>query len=74
MWASDAQRDAILEVLDEHMEDMVEENKIDQWNIVCDGRNNKQSNIEKKLTYLDVSYQQRNCFNTTELRYTIKEE
>jgi hypothetical protein len=74
MWSSDSQRDAILEVLDEHMEDLVEANKIEQWNVICDGRNNKASDIKNKITHLDISYRQRNCFNVTELKYTIKEK
>jgi len=71
IWDSDSQRDVILEVIDEHMEHMVNENKIEQWNIICDARNNKQSDISKKITHLDVYYRQRNCYNVTELHYTI---
>lgn len=74
MWGSEAQRDAILEVIDEHLEDMVEEKKIEQWNVICDGRNNKQSNIKKHVTHLDITYCQRNCFNVTELKYIIQEQ
>ena len=73
IWNSDSQRDAILEVLDEHMQDMAEENKIEQWDVVCDARNNKQIDMRNKITHLDVKYRQRNCYNVTELNYTIKE-
>ena len=73
LWSSDAQREAILEVLDEHMEDMVDLNKIEQWNVICDSRNNKPSNLKNNITNLDITYRQRNCFNVTELKYIIKE-
>lgn len=73
-WNSDSQRDAILEIIDEHLEDMVDDNKIEQWNVICDGRNNKRSNIQNKVTHLDVTYRQRNCFNVTELHYIIQEK
>lgn len=74
MWNSNSQHDAILEVIDEHLQDMAEQNKIEQWNIICDGRNNKQSDIHNKITHLDITYRQRNCFNVTELNYLIQEE
>jgi len=73
MWSSDSQRDAILEVIDEHLQDMVEQNKIEQWNVVCDRRNNKPSDVQNKMTHLDITYRQRNCFNITELHYLIQE-
>lgn len=71
IWDSDSQCDAILEVIDGHMEDMLNENKIEQWNVICDARNNKQSDINKNITHLDIYYRQRNCYNVTELHYTI---
>jgi len=73
IWNSDSQRDAILEVIDERLQDMVDEQRIEQWNVICDGRNNKQRDIQNKITHLDISYRQRNCYNVTELRYTIKQ-
>jgi len=72
MWDSDNQRDAILEVIDEHLEELVEQKKITQWNVICDGRNNKLSDIANNITNLDITYRQRNCFNVTELNYIIK--
>jgi hypothetical protein len=72
MWDNDDNRNAVLEIMDEHLEDLADEKKIIQWNIVCDGRNNKKSDIENKTTHLDITYKQRNCFNVTELKYTIK--
>jgi len=73
IWDSDSQRDAILEVVDEFMEDLkTNANKIEQWNVVCDARNNKHKDTKNKETHLDVYYCQRHCYNVTELCYTIK--
>lgn len=73
IWDSDSQRDAILEVVDEFLEDLRHNaNKIEQWNVICDGRNNKAKDAKKKVTHLDVYYCQRHCYNVTELHYIIK--
>lgn len=66
------ERDTILEIIDELMEDMVTDNRIDQWNVMCDRRNNKASDIWKNITVLDITYRQVNCYNTTKLHYIIK--
>ncbi len=73
VWTSDSQRDAILDVLDEHLQDLAAEKKIERWNIVCDARNNKKSTNVKGETYLDIEYMQYNCYNISELNYTIIE-
>ena len=74
IWDSESQRDAILEVIDEHLQDLVEQRKIDQWNVICDGRNNTPEDVKNKITHLHISYRQRNCYNTTELKYKIENE
>jgi hypothetical protein len=70
-WENNSQREAILEVIDEWLEELSSRNKIDQWNVICDGRNNNKDDADNNLVHLDVSYRQRNCFNTTELKYII---
>ncbi len=71
IWTSDSQRDAILEVIEEHLQDLVITDDIEQWNVICDNRNNKKSNIDKDITYLDIEFKQRNCYNVSVLNYTI---
>lgn len=72
IWDSNSQRDAILEVVDEFLEDLqIGDNKIEQWNVICDARNNKAKDTKNKTTHLDIYYCQRHCYNVTELRYTI---
>lgn len=73
IWDSTAQRDVILEVIDEYLQIMAKDNKIEQWNVICDGRNNKRFDPKNKITYLDVEYKQRNCYNITKLKYKITE-
>ena len=65
IWSNDSQRDAILEIIDEHLQDMAGDNKLVQWNIVCDKRNNTRQDSKDKITHLYVEYKQRNCFNVT---------
>ncbi len=71
IWNSNSQRDAILEVIEEHLQDMLIDNKIEQWNVICDGRNNKHDMALNKLIHLDIEFKQRNCYNITKLKYEI---
>lgn len=74
IWDSSSQRDAILEIVDEFLEDMKNNvNKIEQWNVICDSRNNKAKDTKKKEVHLDIYYCQRHCYNVTELHYTVKQ-
>ncbi len=73
IWNNDKQRDVILEVVDEFLEDLGNNaSEIEQWNVICDGRNNKTKDIKNKVTHLDIYYRQRHCYNITVLNYTIK--
>jgi len=72
VWDGNSNRDAILEIIDEKLEDLQEDKEINQWNVICDRRNNKMSDTLRKITNLNITYQQRNCYNTTELHYIIK--
>ena len=71
IWDNTSQRDSILDVLDAHFEDMTKEGKVSQWNVICDGRNNAKTSVIAKITHLDITYKQRNCYNTTKLEYLI---
>jgi len=71
-WNSDQQRDIILEVIEEQLQDLADASKLTQWNLVCDGRNNKASDLQKSTTHLDISYRQEDCYNVTQIKYTIQ--
>ena len=46
--------------------------KLVQTNVIADTRNNKFSDMQKGIFHIDVYYTQKNCFNVTQLSYTIK--
>jgi len=71
-WTSDSQRDALLEVIYEYLQDMFEEGKIERWDVICDSRNNKKTDKKSNITHLDVKYTQHNCYNVSELNYFIE--
>lgn len=70
-WSSDVQRESYIEMLDDFMYEIAEENKIEQWDVRCDGRNNKASDMNSGKYLLEVMYRQRNCLNVTVLRYDV---
>jgi hypothetical protein len=70
-WASEVQRTAYIEMLDEFLAEVAEEGKIEQWDVRCNSRNNKLSDMNNGKFVVDVFYKQRNCLNTTQLRYEI---
>jgi len=74
LWDSDVSRDAVLEVLDEFLEELAQDGKITQWNVICDDRNNNTSLSDNGITNLEVFYKQDDCYNTTKLDYTIFED
>lgn len=71
IWTSDSQRDTILDVIEEHLQDLKIAGDIEQLNVICDSRNNKQADIDKNVTNLSIEYTQRNCYNVSLLKYVI---
>lgn len=71
LWASGYQRDSVLDIIEYYFEDFAEQGLIDRWDIMCDARNNKPKDEHAGIVYLTVKYTQRDCFNDTEIRYTI---
>jgi hypothetical protein len=74
LWERDVHRDAILEVLEEYLEERALEGRITQYNVVCDARNNNEVLSEAGITNLEVHYKQDNCYVTTVLTYVIIDE
>ncbi len=71
IWDSDVHRDAILEVIDEFFMEMCADEKITQFNVICDARNNTVKSAAKGFTHLEVRYKQDDCYNTTSIDYVI---
>jgi len=71
LYAHDVHRDAILEVIDEFFEELAEEGKISQYNVICDNRNNNEVLADAGITNLEIRYLQDNCYGMTVLNYVI---
>ncbi len=67
-WNRHSSLDIVIEVIEELLEELSAAGKINQCNVVCDGRNNK-PNLDH--TNLEISFMQTNCFNTTHIKYVI---
>ncbi len=51
-----------------------DQHKLEQINVIGDGRNNKLSYIKRGIFKIDVFYKHLNCFNITSLHYLIDTE
>lgn len=71
IWSSEAHRSSFVSLIDEWIGEKAEEGKVEQWNVVCDSRNNKNSAMKKGKYIMDVYYNQYNCLNMTHIRYMI---
>ena len=53
--------------------EVVHQGFIEQWKVLCSKKNNKMEDILDGRINIDISYKQRNCLNTTTIRYEIRE-
>lgn len=74
IWSNEPLRSAAIDMIDSVMEDIANNGKITQWNVICDYRNNKVSDMANGKFNVTISYRQTNCLNTTILEYTITED
>lgn len=70
-WSSDAQRASYVEMLEDYFTELAEDDRIEQFDVRCDGRNNKIKDMNDGKFILDLRYRQRHCLNVTQVRYTI---
>lgn len=73
MWGNDIHRLSFVEVVDDYLLNFQERNEIDQFNVICDLRNNSIASMDKGVYVFEVAYRQVNCLNTTRLIYTVKD-
>lgn len=73
LWSNDIHRMSFVEILEDMLEELADDERIDQKNVICDLRNNSIADMEKGKYVLEVSYRQKNCLNTTRLVYTIQD-
>ena len=74
IWSNEGMRQSVVDMIDGMMEDIATAGKISQWNVICDYRNNKVSEMAVGRYYITITYRQTNCLNTTELKYQIVED
>lgn len=72
LFARDSGRMQFVSVVNDFFYALQDNDIITHWNVICDQRNNKVADMEAGQFRLTVSYKQRNCLNTTELRYLIR--
>jgi hypothetical protein len=65
--------DGMVQLLEMILLEDVANLKIEQINIVADTRNNKISNTKNGKYNIDVYYRHKNCYNITQLSYTIQQ-
>lgn len=63
--------DTVVSLIEMLLHEEAEQYKLEQINVIGDGRNNKVSHIKHGIFKIDVSYKHLNCFNTTILHYII---
>ena len=74
IWSNEPLREAAIEMIDTVMEELGGQGRITQWNVVCDFRNNKLSDMSDGKFNVTISYRQTNCLNTTVLDYYLIED
>lgn len=73
LWSSDSHRLGFVETINDVLQQIEDDDKIDQWDCKCDLRNNTIDQMDKGIYIFEVSYRQKHCLNTTRLIYTIKD-
>lgn len=73
LWESETHRISFVEIVENVLDELEFDEKIDQSNVMCDFRNNNVAEMERGNYVLEVSYRQRNCINTTRLVYHIRD-
>jgi len=74
IWSNESLRQAAIDMIDSVMEEIANQGRISQWNVVCDFRNNKLSDMSAGKFNVTISYRQTNCLNTTVLKYHLVED
>lgn len=70
-FSSAIHRTSYIQLIDEFIEDKHTEDKITQWKIVCDNRNNTLIDFDRGNVTLDIYFKQKNCLNTTHINYQL---
>ena len=69
-WTSQVHRESFGEVVEEWLEEFKQDDRITQYNVVCDERANPSSQDLNTFRVI-VTYKQRHCLNTTSAEYIV---
>lgn len=64
-------RDSFLDVMEDWFNDNIEQGLIEQFNVICDNRNNTKQDLMSGDVIVDLYYRQRHCLNITHVRYFL---
>lgn len=69
-WGSKEHREQVVMMVEDYMEELADvSEKIVQFDIICDRRNNPGSIERKKEVTFTVKYKQKNCHNISQIDY-----
>ena len=71
VWDSDSHRESFIYIIQDFLNEIQDDGKIEQVKVIGDKRNNKYTDMEVGIYHIDVYYRQRNCLNTTEIKMKI---
>lgn len=70
-WPGENSRSRCIEALNDQLQELYEQTIIEQYNVLCDQRNNTHSQMSNGIFNLTVKFKQRNCVNTSQLDFEI---
>ena len=73
-WRNDDERELFIQFLNSMFSEIQENDVIEQWKVQCNSNNNKTKDMLSGIVVIDIYYKQRNCLNTTNIKYTLQED
>ena len=72
-WNNESHRSAFVQIIEEFLENLLEtDEKIEQYKVMCDRRNNKIVDTERSIYNIDIEFKQKHCLNKTKIHYFIR--
>ena len=73
-WRNDDERELFIQFLNSMFSEIQENDVIEQWKVQCNSNNNNTKDMLSGIVVIDIYYKQRNCLNTTNIKYTLQED
>ena len=71
-WYDGSQRGFIIEYVQDVMRELQDQQKIYNFKVISDDRNNTSDTIDQGVCCIDVEFKQTNCINITKLHYEFR--